>query len=39
MLERFAMGPLLLPLGDGKQLYLGLMSAVLLWTASLALSY
>jgi hypothetical protein len=32
------MGPLLLPVQDRRQLYLGLMSAVLLWTASVALT-
>lgn len=33
------MGPLFPPIEDRRQLYLGLMSAVLLWTASVALTH
>ena len=32
------MAPLFPPLKEAKQLYIGLMSAVLLWTASVALT-
>ena len=32
------MAPLLPPIQEQKQLYIGLMSAVLLWTASVALT-
>ena len=39
LVDKTVMGSPLLPAEDRRQLYLGIMSAIVLWTAALALAY